>query len=97
MILLMQIAEQEYEKFYRLHMNENSVGNKKRVCRKILGVIGCHSACENAVIISCGQEEREMNFPVYLYFPLSLNFRQDLCAIEHLFSLPWCILLANKF
>lgn len=62
----MQIAEQEYEKFYRLHMNENCIGNKKRICRRILGVIGCCSACENAMIISSGQKEREVNFPVSL-------------------------------
>lgn len=97
MILLMQIAEQEYEKLYRWHMNENCIGNKKRICRKILHVIGCHSTCENAMVISCGQEEREINFPVPLCSPLSLNIRQDLCAIEHLFSLSSCILLANKF
>lgn len=93
----MQTTEQEYEKFYRLHMNENFISNKKRICRKILAIFGCHSICQNAMIISCGEEEREMNFPVSLYFPLSLNIRQNLCAIEHLFSLPCCIVLANKF
>lgn len=74
MILLPQIAEQEYEKFYKLHINENCIGNTKRICRKTLGVICSHNAYENATI-SCGQEERKMNLPVSLYFPLSVNIR----------------------
>lgn len=30
----MQIAKQEYEKFNRLHMNENCIGNKKKNMQK---------------------------------------------------------------
>lgn len=63
----MQIAEQEWEEIYKLHMNKNSMGNENTRGRKILGVIGCHSACENVMLISCGHEKREINFPVSLF------------------------------